>query len=207
MELTGQPRAVVAHVKEGRAHVHIAWSRIDGETLRAIPDSFNYLRHELVARELEDEFGHRRVQGAHIGKNGDRPDRTPSHAEMQQAGRSGLDPRQAKAQLTEIWNRTDSGKAFCAAAEEQGWAMARGDRRDFVLVDLTGEPHSLARRIDGAKAKEIRARMGDVDAASLPSVEEAKALQRERFRAINDAGYRIDSSSRSRAGPRCRFGD
>jgi hypothetical protein len=183
LDLTDQPRAVVAHVKEGRAHIHIVWSRIDLETMKAIPDSHNFRRHELVARELERAFGHAHVQGAHIGREGERPARTPSHAEMQQAERTGIDPKQAKAQLTEIWNRTDSGKAFAAAIEEQGWMLARGDRRDFVVVDPAGETHSLARRIDGAKAKDIRTRMADVDAASLPSIEQAKELQLARAQA------------------------
>lgn len=176
LDLTGQPRAVVAHVKEGRAHVHIAWSRIDLETMKAIPDSHNYRRHEIVARELEKEFGHVRVQGAHIQREGEpRPERTPTHAEMQQAERTGLTPDEAKAQLTEIWNRTDSGKAFAAAIADTGWTLARGDKRDFVLLDPGGEAHSLARRIEGAKAKDIRARMADVSAATLPSVEEARS--------------------------------
>jgi hypothetical protein len=178
LDLTDQPRAVVAHVKEGRAHVHVVWSRIDLETMTAIPDSHNYRRHELVARELEQEFEHERVQGAHIGREGERPERTPTHAEMQQAERTGIDSAEAKAQLTEIWNRTDSGRAFAAAIEEQGWILARGDRRDFVVVDQAGEAHSLARRIEGAKAKDIRARMSDVEAQTVPSVDEAREAQR-----------------------------
>ncbi|HEX3983910.1 MAG TPA: relaxase/mobilization nuclease domain-containing protein, partial [Acidisoma sp.] len=55
--LTGQPRAVVEHVKEGREHVHVVWSRIDLDHMRAIPDSHNYRKHEEAARELEREFG------------------------------------------------------------------------------------------------------------------------------------------------------
>jgi hypothetical protein len=180
LDLSDQPRAVVAHVKEGRAHVHVVWSRIDLETMKAIPDSHNYRRHELVARELEKEFGHAHVQGAHIGREGERPERTPSHAEMQQAERTGIDPKEAKAQLTEIWNRTDSGRAFVAAIEEQGWTLARGDRRDFVLVDQAGEVHSLARRIEGVRAKDIRDRMAHIHLATLPTAEQAKEMQRER---------------------------
>ena len=179
--LTDQPRAVVAHVKEGRAHVHVAWSRIDLETMTAIPDSHNYRKHEAVARELEREFGHERVQGAHVERDGqERPERTPSHGEMQQAERSGITPQDAKAAMTAIWNRTDSGKAFAAAVAEEGWTLARGDKRDFVVIDPAGETHSLARRIEGAKAKDVRARMADLDAASLPSVEEAREQQKER---------------------------
>jgi hypothetical protein len=39
--LTGQPRVVVMHEKEGRQHFHIVWSRIDLDTLRTISDSHN----------------------------------------------------------------------------------------------------------------------------------------------------------------------
>jgi hypothetical protein len=194
LDLTDQPRAVVAHVKEGRAHVHVVWSRIDLETMKAIPDGHNFRRHELVARELEQEFGHVRVQGAHIGREGERPERTPTHAEMQQAERTGIDPHDAKSQLTEIWNRTDSGKAFAAAIEEQGWTLARGDRRDFVVLDQAGEPHSLARRIEGAKAKDVRSRMADVEASQVPSVDQAKEIQRARQQAQAERGSATQES-------------
>ena len=77
--LSGQPRVVVLHLKEGRAHCHIVWSRIDLERMRAISDSHNYRKHEVVSRELEREFGHERVQGAHVERDGkERPARTPS---------------------------------------------------------------------------------------------------------------------------------
>jgi Relaxase/Mobilisation nuclease domain len=181
LKLTDQPRAVVFHVKEGRAHVHVVWSRIDLDSMTAISDSHNYRRHELVSRELEREFGHVRVQGAHIERDGGpRPDRTHSHAELQQADRHRLTPEQASQTLTEIWNRTDRGKAFAAAIAAEGWTLARGDKRDFVVLDPAGGVHSLSRRIEGAKAKDIRARMADLDATHLPSVAEAKATVRAR---------------------------
>ncbi|EGO93172.1 relaxase/mobilization nuclease domain-containing protein, partial [Acidiphilium sp. PM] len=165
---TGQPRALVQHVKEGREHVHVVWSRIDLERNRAIPDSHNYRKHEEVARALEREFGHERVQGAHVERDGkERPARTPSHAEMQQAERSGLDPKAIKAEITALWRQTDSGKAFAGALAEAGYILARGDRRDFIVIDQAGESHSLARRIDGAKAADIRARLSDIDQAAL----------------------------------------
>ena len=53
--LTGQPRVVVVHVKEGREHCHIVWSRIDLDRMAAISDSHNYRKHEQVARDLERE--------------------------------------------------------------------------------------------------------------------------------------------------------
>ena len=181
--LSGQARAVVVHEKKGREHCHIVWSRIDLVNMVAIPDNHNYRRHELVARDLERQFGHERVQGVHVERNGiERPARTPSLAEMYQATRGGLSPEQARSKLSGLWQTTDSGRAFAAAVEKEGLILARGDRRDFVVIDPAGEAHSLARRIDGARAKDVRERLADIDAASLPSVDEAKALQAGRAR-------------------------
>ena len=176
--LTGQPRVVVVHVKDGRDHCHIVWSRIDIERMTTISDSHNYRKHELVARELEREFGHERVQGVHIERDGKpRPERTPSHAEMLQSERTGLSPQEIKDRVTDIWQRTDNGSAFAVALWEEGFTICRGDRRDFVLIDPMGGTHSLARCVEGAKTKDIRARMADLDPAHLPSVAEGKEIQ------------------------------
>ncbi len=178
--LTGQARVVVLHEKEGREHCHIVWSRIDLEKMRAVSDSNNYRKHEEVARALEREFGHERVQGAHV-ERGDapRPERTPSHAEMLQAERTGISPQDAKELLTGIWQGSKNGKEFVAALEEKGWTLARGDRRDFVAIDAAGGVHSIARRIDGARVADIRERFADLDPAKLRSVAEATAFQRK----------------------------
>jgi len=181
LSLTDQPRVVVVHEKEGREHCHIVWSRIDSERMRAISDSHNYRKHELVAREMEREFGHERVQGAHIERDGKaRPERAASHKEHQQAARTGIKPQAAREQLTALWRSTDSAESFKAALEERDWMLARGDRRDFVAIDKHGGVHSLSRRIEGATAKDIRARFAGVDRDQLPSVAEGRAAQIER---------------------------
>lgn len=191
--LSGQARVVVVHEKEGREHCHIVWSRIDLDHMRAISDSHNYRKHEEVARDLEREFGHQRVQGAHAERDGKpRPDRTPSHEEMLQTERGAVSPDQAKALVTDAWRRTDNGQSFKRALEEQNWLLARGDRRDFVVIDPEGGTHSLARRVEGAKASDIRARMADVNPESLPSVSEARAIQRERQAERPAAAIQID---------------
>jgi hypothetical protein len=178
---TGQPRAVVLHQKEGRVQYHVVWDRIDLERMRAIPDSHNYRKHEEVARELEREFGHERVQGAHAERDGKpRPKRTPGYSDMEQSRRTGLTPEHVTEEVTALWRTTDSGKALAAALSDAGYVLARGDRRDFVIVDPKCGVHSLARRIEGARAKDLRERMADIDAGELPSVVQAKAIQRAR---------------------------
>lgn len=182
--LTGHPRAVVIHEKSGRDHTHVVWARADAERGRVVSDSHNYRRHEAVARELEQAFGHAPVAGVHIGRQRDgqerspRLARTPAHDEMQQAARSATRPDQARAEVTALWRGTVTGRAFAAALSEAGWQLCRGDRRDFVLIDAAGEVHSLARRIEGARAADIRARLTDINPATLPGVAETRAARR-----------------------------
>jgi hypothetical protein len=179
--LTGQARVVVVHEKEGREHCHIVWSRIDLDRMAAISDSHNYRKHEEAARALEREFGFERVQGAHVERDGKpRPDRTPSHREMLQAERTGVSPQDARTFMTATWRTTKNGKEFQAELEKKGWILARGDRRDFVAIDPNGGVHSVARRIEGAKAEDVRQRFADIDPRGLMSVAEAKQVQRER---------------------------
>ena len=115
--LTGQPRAVVVHVKEGREHCHVAWSRIDLETMRTISDSHNFRKHEIVARELEREFGHERVQGAHIERDGRRDRSAPRpmpRCSKPSARASNLTA--AREHITALWRPTDSGAVVSGGA-------------------------------------------------------------------------------------------
>lgn len=66
--------------------------------------------------------------------------------------------------------------------EESGYILAKGDRRDFVIVDQQGEVHSLARQVQGIKAKDLREFMDGV--SNLPTTAEAKNAQREAREAL-----------------------
>ena len=179
MGLANQPYAVVQHVKHGRQHTHVVWSRVDVGTGRAIHDGFNYRKHEEVARELEREFGHERVLGAHVRDKTQekRPERGPSWGEQRQVERTGLTIEAAKAAVSHAWDMSRSGIEFMAALKEEGFEIARGDRRDFVLVDFAGEIHSATRRLSNVTATELRHRMRDVDREALPTVDEVRTRQ------------------------------
>lgn len=182
--LTGHSRFVIEHEKDGRTHRHVVWSRIDPEKMVAASDSNNYAAHERAARQLEEAFGHEAVEGVHSRtQDKGRPDRCPDNWETFRGHASGIDPQAVKEELTELWHQADSGKAFAAALEERGYILARGDRRDFCVIDQAGDSHSLARRIDGAKAKDIRERLADIDREALPSVAQASAIAKSRAEA------------------------
>ena len=196
--LENQPRAVVEHVKAGREHLHIVWLRIDTDTMTAISDSHNFRKHELVARELERQFGHERVQGAHIERDGvERPERCPSDPEMMQAARTSLDPEAAKARLRELWGMADTGKAFAATLEDAGWMLARGDKRGFVALDPMGGTHLVGKDITGLTAAKVRDRLADLDA--LPGVDAARQQLAQRQLARDEATRELDELAERQA--------
>jgi hypothetical protein len=180
--LGGHQRIIVEHEKEGRVHRHVVWNRVDVETLRVADIGGNYYTHERVARTLEVKFDLQRTASLHGERNPDgRPDRAEELWQHRAAERSGIDPKQVTAELTDLWRKTDTGKAFAAALEERGYILAQGDRRNFCVVDHAGDAHSLARRIEGVKAKDVGERLADIDRATLPTVDEARAAQREKY--------------------------
>ncbi len=163
----GQPRAVVMHEKHGRQHIHVVWARTDIDTMTLRSDSMNYLAHERASKALELEFGHEPVPGKHAKRDREKqpefPNAAVNQAEWQQAERTGINPADRKDQITALKQASDSAQAFKTALEEQGYMLAKGDRRDFVLVDQAGEFYSLARQIRGMKAAELREFMKGID--------------------------------------------
>ena len=176
--LDGQPRFVVEHEKSGRTHRHVVWLRIDPDTMTARSDSNNYRVHEQTSRELEKLFNHQMVMGAHDrDKDSKRPKRRDKAWESFRGKQTGIDPQKMKQTVTKLYQRADSGKAFAAALKANGFILAKGERRDYVIVDGKGYVHSLARRIDGAKAADITARLADL--TNVPTIDQAKQSQRQ----------------------------
>jgi phage gp46-like protein len=169
LNLTGQPRIVVFHEKEGRRHCHAVWSRIDAETMTAKELPFFKNRLNEIAKQLYLENGWAMPKGFANPKLRDARNFTLD--EWQQAKRAGLDPRELKSAVQECWKQSDGAAAFASALEERGLFLARGDRRGFVAVTIDGDVFALARMID-AKSKDVASRFGDP--ATLRSVDETK---------------------------------
>ena len=179
--LEGQARFVVEHEKAGRTHQHIIWSRIDVESMTAIRMSNDFVKHQITSRELEKEFNlEKGVSVLGNEKEGPRPERRPEQWEIFRGKDSGVDPQRMKMEITELWDKAGNGKEFETELGNHGYVLARGDRRNFCIVDSEGDVHSLARRIKGANAADVRARLADIDMKSLPNVEQAQESQREK---------------------------
>jgi hypothetical protein len=188
--LQGQPRALVLHggkddaMKDDRPHLHVVWSRTDIDEMKFRSDSFNYQAHERASHRMELEFGQEFVPGKHAKRDREQQPEFPrekmSHDEAQQAERLGMTKAERIAQIAAIRKACDDGLAFKNALEEAGYVLAKGDRRGFTLVDQQGEIFSLSKHLPDLKGKDYKAFMATVDPATLPTVEEAKAIQDQR---------------------------
>jgi hypothetical protein len=177
--LTGQPRAVAFHhLADGSTHMHVAWSRIDAEQMRAIdPGMFkNHLKE--ISRMLEKQLGLQRVPNERAA---DDRTRAPGREEFEEARRLKTDLKAIRTAILDCFQQSDSGKALKAALEAHGLMLANGDRRDcFVVIDQAGGQHALNKRLTGLTLADTRDRLGDLDRTQLPSVEEARARQQTR---------------------------
>ena len=182
--LSGQPRAVVFHIKDGREHCHVVWSRIDTEKGKAVHLPFFKDTMMMVTREFAREHGLELPKGYEKGRDG--KSNQLSLYEMHQQRAGGLSKEEHKEQVTDAWRMSDSPKAFVQALADRGYILATG-KRPFVLVDLYGHMNTLPKLIDDktVRTKDIRAFLeGEFPPESLPTVEEARAIAAEHHKAL-----------------------
>ena len=174
----GQPRAVAFHIaQDGETHLHVAWSRIDTEAMRAIDPGLYKNALKAICRDVEREFALREVASE---RDNDQHTRSAARAEFEQARRLGIDVTEVRETIRICLDRSDSGPSFVAALDEHGLNLARGDQRDFVVVDQEGGLHALSKRITGLTAEQTRERLGSHFSATLPTIEDARRQQEAR---------------------------
>tara|TARA_R110002110_G_scaffold415741_1_gene654656 strand:+ start:535 stop:1830 length:1296 start_codon:yes stop_codon:yes gene_type:complete len=161
--LSGQPRAIIMHEKEGRRHAHVVWSRIDGDAMKAI--NLPHFKNKLTSLSRELYLDHGWVLPDGLQTNGGKSPLNFSLAEWQQAKRIGFDPREIKQVFRDAWERSDNIKALSNALGERGYFLAKGDRRGFVAVDVNGAIYSLPKWI-GEKTKTVTQKLGSPDGLS-----------------------------------------
>jgi len=181
--LQDQPRAIVLHGgTDGRKHMHVVWARTDVDQMKIISDSYNFAANEKASHRMELEFGHAFVPGKHHKRDREKQPEFPrqeySQAEAQQASRTEMTVPERKAQLTALHATSNGGAAFKAALENAGYVLAQGER-GYMAVDQAGEFYSLARYIKGMKIARLEEFMAGVELDKLPTIEQAKALQKE----------------------------
>jgi hypothetical protein len=195
--LTGQPRAIVFHVKDAREHAHVVWSRIDIDTMKAIPISHDRMKLRTCARELAHAYGLSLPPGLAEDRGDARFEKTRqiTFAEKAMAEASGITPEARRSAITALFHASDSTESFRDGLERAGYVLAQGQRRAYVVVDRAGHVHALARQIDCVRTRDVKARLEALPPESLPTVEQAQAQQAARDKALME---RLREQARAR---------
>jgi hypothetical protein len=207
--LSGQPRAIVYHIKNGREHCHVVWSRIDYQNEKAVHLAFDREKLMMVTRQFAREHGLELPEGYGPGRFDERRQKVSLYERAQERA-TGLSKEERQLQVTQAWRQSDSPKAFVRALEDLGYMLATGNR-PYVLVDIYGGMNALPKLIDdrSVRTKDIRAFLEkEFPPESLPTVEEAKALvaqhrkAREQFAKARDDGAQLEKLVRAQAARR-----
>jgi len=144
--------------------------------MRAIDPGLFKNRLKEICRVLENELSLTRVSSRRAA---DEEEKFPlTRNAFEQARRLKTNIQEIRAAIVNCWNRSDDGFSFVAALQEQGLTLARGDRRDFVIVDHCGGIHALGKRITGIAAREIDVRLADLDRTALPGIGQARMVNK-----------------------------
>ncbi len=194
LNLTGQPRAIVFHEKNGRRHCHAVWSRTDAQAMKAIPLPHTKRKLMAISRELYLEHGWQMPKG--FIQSEERDPRNFNLAQWQQAKRIGKDPRIIKQVFQDCWALSDNRSSFEQALKARGYTLARGNRRSFVALDHRCEVFAVS-KWTGLKTKDIRAKLGDE--GSLWAIEKAREhVAKDMHKRLHTLSERQDKTIQAR---------
>lgn len=156
----GQKRALVIHHKNGKAHAHVVWERYCHDKEIMLPNHFSRLAQNRARMTMEKEFSHMRT-----------PERNPNRPEM-------------KSFLTNAWLQTSDAGSFMSAVSKNGYVIAAGTQRPYMVVDNTGRSFDLVRQLSAVKTKEVRERFKETKL-----IKEKEAIQLARAQCSLDKHY------------------
>lgn len=154
--LTEHEALIVAHRDEPQKHVHVIINRV--HPLTGIAAHTGRSKLQLSAFALAHEKAHGKIY-------------CQQREDNQRQREKGKHTVHRDSVIANAWKASDSGRGFAAALGEQGYTLAQGRKR-IVVVDAHGQVHNPLRHLDGVRAKDIRKRLEDLDAAQLPDAAE-----------------------------------
>ena len=165
--LTGHPRVVIEHLKKGRIHRHVLWSRFHPDGGAAKNMGNDYAAHQKTQKEIQKAFQLRPMMAK---------GRDFKVWEVEWAKRYGFDVFKFRDAITADFNKAKNGREFLADLKAKGVLLCRGDKSQFVLILPWGQHKALSSMVYGRPTKAIlRRALGDIDITKLPTVQEGKA--------------------------------
>lgn len=156
----------VAHHDCEHPHVHVITNLVNPENGKTLSTSNDRLKFSAWAEHYEREHGKIYCEERVINNARRRNGEIVKHQEkiVQSFGK-----------IEQYYHQSKNTKEFQTLLDKEGYTLAKGDRRGYVLVAKDGQIHSLSRQLTGQRAKDIKAKL--MDAGELPN---AQTLSNER---------------------------
>lgn len=182
---------MVAHNDTAHLHVHVIVNRVHPDTGKAI--NLYKDQHKLSSWALDYERTHGKVYCQARVFNA-----LARHVAKEQDGRP-APRRYVDNTLAECWMRSESGKSFKAALEAKGWGLARGDRKEAVLMAVapSGRAFSVLRELNKGLPKDQSIKATDFDRQTAD-------LKREDLRPVKEVQQEMQRRAKSRSGEKSR---
>lgn len=176
LDLEEHEAVFVAHNDTAHPHVHVICNLVHPETGKTKVVSYDRLTMSQWAEGVERHDGEILCEQRVINNEERRNNR--DYNRMFDLVKHREHKLEIAQHIQQLYEQSDSGKAFQSALEHSGFTLAKGDRRGFVLVDAAGEIYSLSRQLKGQRANEIKTRLQGI--GELPDAKEI-AQQRKHF--------------------------
>ena len=175
LKLKDHECVIVSHTDTKHPHIHCIVNLVNPQTGKQANPHKDHLKLSDWALQYQKERGQdycpERVKNNELRQHPKNQNKIIKHKQE----------KHERAQLiNDLYTCSDSGKAFAAALEGEGYTLARGNKGRTVLVDHNGNIFALARQLKGQRAKDIRARLSDIDLRELQPAAEL-ADQRKYF--------------------------
>ncbi len=182
---------MVAHTDTAHPHVHVIVNRVHPETGKAI--NLYKDQEKLSAWALAYE----RTQGK-VYCRAREFNALARQAAREQDGRP-APRRYVDNVIAECWSRSEGGRSFKAALEAKGWGLAKGDRKENVLMAVTpsGRAFAVLRELNKGLPKGQSIKTADFD-------RQTEDLKREGLRPVQEVQHDMKRRARSRSGEKSR---
>ena len=182
---------MISHTDTAHPHVHVIVNRIHPETGKAINLYKDQEKLSAWALGYEREQGKVYCQARAFKA-------LARQAAQEQDGRP--PPRRyVDNTLAECWTRSDSGRSFKTALEAKGWGLAKGDRKEAVLMAVapSGRAFAVLRELNKGLPKGQTIKGAEFDRQTAD-------LQREDLRPVKAVQQEMERRARSRSGEKSR---
>lgn len=182
---------MIAHTDTAHPHVHVIVNRVHPDTGKAI--NLYKDQEKLQAWALDYERTHGKVYCQARVFNA-----LARQVAKEQDGRP-APRRYVDNTLAECWTRSESGKSFKVALEAKGWGLAKGDRKENVLMVVTpsGRAFAVLRELNKGLPKDQSIKATDFD-------RQTQDLKREDLRSVKEVQQEMQRRARSRSGEKSR---